>query len=205
MKGNPMANLSYVLNSVFLPSIKVLERIRSKAHWSLIILLFVVCFLFTLGGGVFYDIFVLYGDRSLALRDISAIVAYNVPWAVLTPLLLCVLWVVQYLVIRLLRGHGDFLTHGWVDFVCFTPCVIALACLWSLPINTWTTIPYLLLLAGILYMCVLNTWMMSVIHEVKWQTAFASTLLGCMAIPIAFMLIVIFGFIFGFIEFPHPS
>ncbi len=200
-----MINLLSVLNRVFQASIAVLERIRSKAHWSLIILLLVVCFLFSLGGSVFYDIFVLFGDRSLTLQDISTIIVYNVPWAVLTPFILCVIWIVQYLILRLLRGQGSFLAHGWINLVCYTPCVIAATSLWSLPINIWTAVPCLLLLSGLFYMSVLTIWMMSIIHGVQWKAAFASTLLSYIAIPIALILIVTLYLTFGIIEFPHPS
>jgi hypothetical protein len=183
----------------------VLERVRSKAHWSHIILLLVVCFLFSLGGSVFYDIFVLLGNRSLTLPDISGIIAYNVSWATWTPFALCVAWVVQYLVIRLLRGQGDFLAHGWVNLVCFTPCVIAVVCLSMLPLTIWATIFFLLLLAGLLYMWVLSVWMMRIIHRVQWKAALASTFLGFLAIPPALVLLGAVYLTFGLIEFPAPS
>ncbi len=199
-----MLNLLHILNGVFQSSIRVLEWISSKAHWSFVILLLTVCFLFTLGGNVFYDI-ALFKDYSLTLQNLSAIIIYNISWSVLMPLALCEFWGVRYLVIRLLRGQGSFLTHGWVDFVCITPFVIAVACLLPLPINTWTTMLFLLLLLGFLYTCVLNIRVMSKIHSVQWKAVLVSIIPGFIAIPITLTLIVALYIASGITELPYPS
>ena len=98
------------------------------------------------------------------------------------------------------------LSHAWIGkLVCFTPCVIAVTWLSFLPINLWTTMLFLLLLSGLLYMCVLNIWMMSIIHNVRWEAAFVSTILGCVAMPVAYILIAFLYFMFGIVKLPHPS
>ena len=205
MKGNAMTNLLQNLNIFFQPAIKALERIGSKAHWGLIMLLFAVCFLFSLGSGVYYDMFVLFPDRSLSPQELSDIVVYNIPTAVFEPFAIFVLWIVQYLVIRLFRGNGSFIKHGWVNFVCFTPFIVVVSCLSSLPMNTWVTMLFLVLGIGFFYMCVLNIWMMSVIYGVSLKGAFVSTLLGYIAIPIVLVLIMALCLISGIMELPHPS
>jgi hypothetical protein len=201
MKGDPMINHF----QRFHPSIIVREQSTHKAHWSLIIVLLVVCFLLPLGDGVRYHVFIVFGDRSLTWQDISSILVYNIPWAVLMPFALCVFWGGQFLAIRLFRGRGDFLTHGWADLVCFTPCVVAKGCLLLLPIDLWTPILPLLLVSGFFYMYVLNIWVMRVIHGVPWKVALVSTLLGSLAIPPAILVLMDLYLTFGIITFPSPN
>lgn len=205
-RGILTTKLLQALEILFQPSINALERIRSKAHWSYIVLLLALCFLFSLGSYVSYVVG-LYRDRSFTLHDIIAIVLYCSIQSILVPITLFIGWVVQYLVAILLRGKGRFLEHGWVDLVCFTPCVIAWACFLALPIpvNVWIMIVALLLLSGLLYACVLNIWMTRIMHSVQWKAALASTLLGYIAIPVSYMLILFFYLFFGIVELPHPS